>query len=598
MTLIAAFVISFLAIRGFRYELTGDGFLPVNTESFFWLLLFLFFLTVILFSFREKDRKLILASCLYAVITAVFYIAGSGFEKKECLSWFWETRPNLSMCLNLLFSHAVLYYCFAFLVYRGLRVFSLSAPDKRDKPLSLRKALLLWAALLLVYIPWYLYYFPGVLTDDSNSMIFDALGLRDLSNHHSAFLVLVMRSIMLPIYSLTGSVNSGIAVFSFLQMLVMTFIFALTLERIFYYTSCRVFRILAFFWFTLYPANTNYSVILWKDILFSGSFLAFLLCVDHAAEEEDAFFGSPSSKFRLFFTALLLPLLRHNGLSILLVMTAAFFIRFRKHRRQILLLFGCVWIIYGVWTYAVLPALHVKEVESSLALSVPQQQIARTLAAHHDELPEEELRSLEAYFSVPEIWNEYHALLSDYVKMHFRNEVYKQDPLRFFELWAKLGLRYPVDYIEAFLHNNYGYWFPEANFLVAYQGMMVTERIGDEAPAPLLKSVILKKVYHWYAYQEYLKTPLLPLLFSRGAVFWLWLFCAGYCLYNRREKFIVFLPGFALWLGILLSPFYNEYRYVYGLFIGLPLLMASVFCGKRNDSEDRDPDNSPAAYTW
>ena len=598
MKLFISFVLSFIAVRGFRFELTGEGYAGTNTNtvSFVWLLLFLFFFAVILNSLRETDRKLIGISCLFAFITAAFYIAGISFEKKESLSWIWGSRATLMITLNLLFSHAAVYYCFAFLAFRLLRGASAGGISAGKRSFSLRNFLLILGLLLVIYIPWYLFYFPGILTDDSNSMIFDALGSKDLSNHHSAFLVLVIKSILVPVRHLTGSLQAGIAVFIFLQMSVMVIIFSLTLERIFSYTRNSILRALAFLWYAAYPANTNYCMILWKDILFSGCFLAFLLCADRAAEDEDLFFGKASDRFRLFITALLLPLLRHNGLLITVLSGFCFFLGFKKYRGYVLRIFGCALAVYGIWTYAVLPAMNVKEVEPALMLSVPQQQIARTLAGHHSELGKEELAALEAYFDIPEIWNEYHALLSDHVKMHFRNEVFKKDPGTFFRLWLKLGLRYPMDYIEAFLHNNYGYWFPETGSWVAYHGMMVTERIEDTHPAPVLKSGIMDRIWHWYSYREYMKMPLLPLLFSPGAFFWLWLFCGCYCLYNNRRKFIVFIPGLSLLLGVLISPVYNEFRYVYGLIIGLPLLMASAFRVKRNDTEDRAPENIPAAY--
>ena len=39
------------------------------------------------------------------------------------------------------------------------------------------------------------------------------------------------------------------------------------------------------------------------------------------------------------------------------------------------------------------------------------------------------------------------------------------------------------------------------------------------------------------------------------------------------------MPGLSLWLGILISPMYNEYRYVYGLFTALPLLLVAGLTG-------------------
>ena len=158
----------------------------------------------------------------------------------------------------------------------------------------------------------------------------------------------------------------------------------------------------------------------------------------------------------------------------------------------------------------------------------------------------------------------------------------------FFALWLKLGRRYPVDYIEAFLANNYGYWFPETHFSIIAFGVEEKGLIEDIHHEPVLDfpGKICSPVLAFLSEEQFLKTPPLPLLFSRGACFWLWVFCGCYCLYNNRRKFILFIPGFSLWLGILISPVYNEYRYVYGLFAALPLLLASSLSGSDKTNKE------------
>ena len=139
-----------------------------------------------------------------------------------------------------------------------------------------------------------------------------------------------------------------------------------------------------------------------------------------------------------------------------------------------------------------------------------------------------------------------------------------------------------ISYLCTVIHNNFGYWFPETTYWVSSYGVITGSAIEDVHTAPIYKLGLVDKIYNWYAYHQYEKTPLLPLLISRGGCFWIWLFCGIWCLYGRKDKFVLFLPGLCLWGSILLSPLYNEFRYVYGLFIALPLLMASVL-------EQRDP---------
>ncbi len=575
MFIAAAILISFLAVRGFRFDITHKGFELANAESFIWLLLMLFFVWVIIRSSKETDKRLKTYSALFSLLIALFYCLGISFEKRESIRWIWESRSTLLNYLNLFFSHFVLYYCCSFLLFQFLRDRPSESGTNERETYSKKKVLLYWGLLFIAYIPWYLYCYPANMTYDSAAQVYDAIHVENLSDHHSAFLDLVLRCILLPVEKLTGSLQIGIGICSFLQMLLMTIVFALCFERITHYIKHPFLKGLIFAWFALYPGNTLFSVTIWKDIPFSLCFLGLLLCVDSAAENEKRFFHSKKSLFWLIFTLVFLPLTRHNGLLITILLPIFFLFRFRSFKRQILTAAVITCAVLCIWNYLLYPLLNVKKVGSGLILSLLQQQMARTISEHYEEISSEDLALFDSWYDIPEIWREYTGTFADPVKNHFIQSQYQQDPKAFFKLWLKLAGKYPVSYLEAALHNTYGYWFPETQYWTTFYGVILGQQIGDIHAAPIYKSVIVDKIYNWHAYHQDLKIPLLPLLFSRGACWWVWLFCGFWCLYQNRKKFILFLPGLFLWLSILPSPVYNEYRYVYGLFIGLPLLLAA-----------------------
>lgn len=578
---VIAVLAAFGAVRGFRFDLTGKGLDLSNTLSFTWLLLFLFFAWTLIRSKREPDRGVKLSAAAFSLLIAVFYSAGLSFEKMKGLGWIWSSRGNLINYLNLFFSVFILYYCCSFHAFRMLRDHPGQTGSGLGSGFSFKKVLLFWVLLQIFYIPWYLYCYPGVLTYDSGRQVRDALSVDTLDNHHSALLDLVIRGILLPVKNLTGSVQIGIGLCTLGQMLIMTFLFAAALEKIFRHTQNRILQVLVFLWFAAYPVNNIYSVTMWKDILFAGCVLALMLLLDAASDDEHAFFRSRYRCVFLGMTLLLLPLLRHNGILISVGMTIYLFFAFKDFRRQVMILCAGWICLFILWNRVLLPAWHVKPISSSEVLSVPLQQIARAIYNHHGELHPNLVAEAESYFTVPEIWYEYEPLLSDPVKSSFRASLYEEDPARFFRLWADLGKRYPFDYLEAFLHNNYGYWFPETTYWISSYGVLTGGQIRDLHTAPILKIGIIDRIYNWYAYHQEEKTPLLPLLFSRGACFWVWLFCGIWCLYRNRRKFILFMPGLFLWGSILISPVYNEYRYVYGLFICLPLFLVSALFSKK-----------------
>ena len=575
MALPASVILAFFAVRGFRYKITDDGFVQENAKSFFWLILMVFFVWVIYQSLKEHDKRLIRCSAFFGVVLSVFYLLGISMEKMHGIAWMWKNSGIFLNCLNLCISQAVLYYSFAFLSFKYLRDLKPCKLKDGESGFSLKRVLLFWGVLVLLYLPWYLRFFPGIISNDTADQIEDALTVDTINDHHSAFLTLMMRIVILPVRKLTGSLQLGIGACTLLQMLLVTFVFALSYEQIRKYLSNRICRALIFAWFAFYPVNNIYSVTLWKDILFSACFTAFLLCLDRAAQDERAFFSGKKNMFSLLLTITLMPLMRHNGISVSLIMAVYMLFRFREYKKQILKISFGFLLIFGLWKLVLLPALHVTEISSNHVLSVLEQQMARAMNVHHEELTAEEMAYYTKYFDIEDLWDRYKPYISDPVKRHFRDDLFAQDPVGFFRIWAQLGKRYPTDYIEAFLANNYGYWFPETRYVILNRGIHERVKIEDVHEAPVFAPALFDRIYEYIDTDQYAKTPLLSLFFSRGACFWLWIYCGCYCLYNNKRKFILFMAGFALWLGILISPVYNEYRYVYGLFTGLPLALSA-----------------------
>ena len=587
LRLAAALILGFAAVRGFRFEVTNDYIALVNTLSFNWLLLYLFFVWTIDRSLKEKDRRLKVCSAAFAVLVSLFYVVGVSISKMYRISWIWESTGYLVNTLNLFFSHTVLYYAFTFLGFRLLQKLSVPAAAPAGNRFSFRRLFLFWLSFLILYIPWYLHCYPGLLSPDSGGQIRDAIGTETLNNHHSAFLDLILRCILLPVRQMTGSLQTGIGVCTFLQMLIVTFVFAFCCEWIRKYLRSRLLRVLVWMWFGLYPVHPLFSVTLWKDILFSVTFVILVICIDSAVRNEEAFFRSRKKCAILFGCMLLLPLMRHNGWSVTMIMAVYFLFRFRGFRRQILAGCACIGLLFGLWKLVLFPALHGIDILPRHAYSVFEQQIVRTLEERRDDLSDEERAELEGYFDIPEIWTVYNPRLSDPVKNHFRDAYFNEDPGRFFRLWLRIGKRFPVVYAEAFLLNNYGYWFPEVYPWISEFWMPESVQIEDIHPAPILSIGAVRRMADVVVRYQYIKTPVFFLLFSLGGCFWVWLFCGFYCLWNNRKKFAVVLPGIALWLGIMATPISNDYRYVYGLFAALPLILAlALSSGGRNESPD------------
>lgn len=585
MSLLISLLISFLAVRGFRFDMTRTGLVLRNTESFVWLLLLLFFCWVCVKSWKDPDRRLKRCAALYGILIAVFTVLGKILSTLEYFAWIWENPHNLLHFLNMLFSYALLYYSFAFLSFALLKQIKSEKPSGAVRNISMKKVFLIWAVLMLVYIPWWMYHYPGIVSSDSGNQIKDALTTNTLSDWNPAFVTLLIRAVILPVIHLGGSINAAVGVCTFLQMMILTFVFALAFERACCYLQNKTLLFLIFLFFAVYPVHNIYSVTMWKDILFSACFLGFFLCLDTASEDETNFFSSKAKCLLLFFTMALMPLLRHNGLFITVIMALYLPFRFKTFRKTAAVICCSALLLTAGWKLILLPKLRTEPIPSGEYLSVPLQQVTRVLVKRYDDLSPETVEEIQNFFTIPDIRTEYAEKTVDPIKMYFNSEKFAEDRGKFFALWFRLGIKYPVEYAEAFLHNNYGYWYPETRWWISMSGIQMHDPIPELQHKPILELNIVDKINQWYTSEQYEKTPVLPLLFKPGACFWLWLFCGCYCFYNNRRKFILFIPGFSLWLVILFSPVYDEFRYVYGLFCALPVLIAGTLLSHVNKTQ-------------
>ena len=158
-------------------------------------------------------------------------------------------------------------------------------------------------------------------------------------------------------------------------------------------------------------------------------------------------------------------------------------------------------------------------------------------------------------------------------------------PADYARLWAQLGLKYPADYVNAFIDQTKGYYFPAPADLRTNEGISPNEA-GLSWPhllpgqLPVKISEILLKLPDI--------VPLYGILWSIGAFFWAVLFLFG-CqfLYGCKKYLILYLPFIGTILTLLIAtPVASDLRYAYPLFLAMPFLLAVSV-----------PSNSPIVFS-
>ena len=313
--------------------------------------------------------------------------------------------------------------------------------------------------------------------------------------------------------------------------------------------------------FALHPLIGWFSVTLWKDMWLA----AFVLLLASSTAVIVRRRGEVNWKWwALFFAvALGVMLAKKTGayLALSFILLTALFLRGRALVTWLLLGLAAVGLYFGAHS-ALMSTLEATPSPKAEALSIPVQQIARTVLLHGEELSAAEHAEIQRFFPVPDLGALYDPEISDKVKQELDPAVFDERSAEFWQLWAQLGKQYPRSYLESVLAGTSGYWNPQTQYWMVqatdWTAMVNSPRnnyglselvdpnlSSDRSEPPMLKDAARSAI------NLNLRTiPLFGLLFAIGAWVWVavWYTAVGF-LRRRRPTFPVALLA-ALVLGI------------------------------------------------
>lgn len=462
------------------------------------------------------------------------------------------------------------------------------------KKTTVKLFFLSFGIILLCWIPVFLAYYPAIMSYDFHSQSQTAwLGWIWFNTHHPLIHTALIRWFLL-LGDAIGSFQIAMALFSIMQMLVLSSIYAYACTMITRLTGKKWPMWVATAWFALVPFHPVMVLSMTKDILFTGFTVLFvLLMLEYRM--------ATTRKKRIFlYIALILigilSLMFRNNAVYAFIAFAFFYILFtKKQRLQVLLL--CVVILMGshIVKDTMQKSMEARDGSPIEMYSLFLQQMCRTGANHFGYLSDEDHFSLN-YYVREEYWLGYMPHIADSLKASVAIstfESWRNDMLPFFETWARIGLKYPNDYLDAFLAMTQGYWFIDdmshADVLGfgedTNMGLLYTfnasksdnfEGVESHSYLPgLLK--MYQKIVNGNSYQYW---PVLRLLFKPAFYTWILLLCIMSVSYlKEKNKVILYLFPFMYLMTLLLGPVVN-FRYVYPVISTIPFYIAWVFSKK------------------
>lgn len=416
---------------------------------------------------------------------------------------------------------------------------------------------ILWMCILLAWLPCYLAFYPGVFCYDVYGQIIQYVE-HSFSTHHPLAHTLLLELLMNLGYKIGGSYTAGVALYTFVQMAVLSFAVAYAVNSIRKIGIPRKIRIIILVYFMTVPFFPVLGISSTKDIFFAAFFLlSFMWYIRYLSEKTGKLFLAEG--FALFVLTLLFRNNFFHSLLLFLMWLAAgavkdaLLLKRADAKRGALIAMAAMSLATGTCIQKGMQlCLDAREGNIAEILSVPCQQLARAYVMNSQELSEE-VRT-EIYEFIPEDGlTGYRWALADPVKNSLKSSEFREQPVQFFKLWLKFGLRYPREYIEAFLYNTMGLWYIEdTSYISAKGGFLEIGFLEIEekylSPPPEKHSFLpgLEPLYRRILVDsEFLKIPFVSLLFSPA--FYTWIIAGCFVsLRMRKEKKFCGLPAFLL----------------------------------------------------
>ncbi len=452
-----------------------------------------------------------------------------------------------------------------------------------------RTALSAFLACMLCWLPYYFYQYPGIMTPDSINQFEQVLGLIPYSNHHPWVHTLLFGFFYRLGYALTGDMVAAVSAYTIFQMCLLAGSIA------YFISTLRAYRIRPFVLFLVtgfyafIPYHAVFSVTLWKDIPFAAAALLFCCSILRLSIR-----GDIDAEHLTIFTisGVMICLFRSNGWYAYLLALPFLLFGFRKKAKAIypLLLFTLLCAV--IVKYPVMRAFHVEQPDFIESVSIPMQQITAVIC-NDRALTAEETALIEEVVDLTYIHELYNPGFADNIKELVRAG--NQDYLvahkkEFFDLWLHLGLRYPGDYLTAYIRQTYGYWYPDSFYLVAEaEGVSATDLGVSHTPligGPLVikgKEIAIKLGG---------MVPIYGTLWSMGVACWVLLFSiCTVVIRGESYKLICYLPSVTLLLTVLVAtPVATEFRYVYFMVLCLPFYLMTAMLPEEKERIDSPND--------
>lgn len=525
-----------------------------------------------------KKRKNMM-SILLSILLSIFVIVGNSFQKKGSFEFI--TNNLIIHIITFLILIFIFYKVISFLFQKidNIKWKENQQPNKIVKIFNRHPFLFSLIVILICWLPYIVSFYPAILSPDPSYQIMQFFHIDNkystysilldpsviITNHHPVIHTLLLGS-MVKIGTLLGSVNIGLFLYSIIQILVLSCTLSYTIV---FLKSIKVpikYLILCLIIYALVPVFPFYSMSPVKDVIFGSLVILYIISIYQLLNKKEI---TLKDMLKELFLMILLILFRNNGFHVILLSFP--FLLFVKNKKQILIIFVLMLTFNITYNKVLLPYFKITPSSIREVLSIPFQQTARYVNKYDSKINENDKKIIDKILEYDTLATRYNPELADPVKNKF-NRYYKSEDLKeYFKVWEKGFIKHPVTYIEATIHNTYGYFYPlKTNWYFYHKYDTRIVKKGFNYHYNNLSSArnfltIFATIFPYI--------PIIGLLINIGFNSWMLLFMACYLIYQKKYKnLIILLPSFILLLVCVASPANTYFRYALPNVFAMPLL--------------------------
>ena len=532
----------------------------------------MFFVVLFFYNYKFKeDKKSNVFSKILATVISItlslgkitsmnLYISGIGFLQVK----------NISYILIMFFGFFSLFYKLFKILFGNLNKIKIIS---KNNILSKKELILIFIGIFLMWAIFFLRYFPAIMTEDSFSII-HFVTTKALNDTHTFGFTWFFGTLYYLGSIFFKSANACIAVYTIFQMLLMDLIFVLSIR---YFSRKGLKKSLAYtlaIFIAINPLFSHYSVTLWRDILFSMSFVVIvLLLYDYINNKYEI----KIKNVILFTLAIIVSLFfRNNGIYVFFIIAPFLILIGKKQRLAKLIYCISIIIIYFIIKGPIFDYFNIEKGAMSEAYSIPIQQISRVVASG-EKIDSDTYKFLSKVYNIDSAKIRYLPIISNNMKGTINIEYLEGHKVEFFKTYLELLIKYPTLYFEAYFTQTVGYWYPDINYWsVGGANSSMFEKNVKSTPVfnnsinTLLDQTLSKKI------------PFSFIIWSLGFNFYLLLISTAISIYkNGKNHILYYVPIYAVWFSLMIAtPVYCELRYIFCMFAVMPFLLILPFMKK------------------